>query len=311
MSPSQKIAVLAGGPSCEREISLISGKAVLEALVSLGIETCLIDPVGNFLEELKRENISFVFLALHGTFGEDGTIQRILDEARIKYTGSGRRASELSFDKSLTQAFFQKKGIPVPAYCSFKEDSVPALEKIFSFPFIVKPAKSGSSVGISLVDSKEGISRACAEAFQFSDIVLAEQYIEGRELTVGILGEEALPVVEVIPKRKFYDYEAKYEDAGTRYEVPARLPHETEHELKKIALEAYHALGCEVMGRVDILLDKENRPYVLEINTIPGLTGKSLLPKAACAAGIEFAGLCVKILELSESKHKGVAWLAR
>ncbi len=296
---SQKIAVLAGGPSCERNISLISGKAVFDALKSKGISAVLIDPVGDFIGTLKRENISFVFLALHGTFGEDGTVQRLLDKEGIGYTGSGPRASEWAFDKSKAQKIFKDAGLRIPEFHLLKKGESLKSEGHFSWPLVVKPSASGSSVGISIVSDKKDYERACLEAFKYSDTVLIEQYIEGRELTVSILNGRALPIVEIIVRRKFYDYEAKYKDAGTVYEVPAKLTAAEEMEIKEIALKAYEALGCDIMARVDILLDRQSKPYVLEVNTIPGLTGKSLLPKAAKSDGLEFPDLCVKIIELS------------
>ncbi len=296
----KRIAILAGGPSCEREISLISGRAVFDALSSKGFSTCLIDPVGDFLGELKTQNISWVFLALHGTFGEDGTIQRILENEGLGYTGSGPLPSELAFDKARAQALFKKSGLRVPDFQIIKKGDPHRLPKSFPVPFVVKPARSGSSVGVSILPKEADYEKAALTAFQYSDEILLEEYVHGRELTVGILGGEALPIVEVVAQRKFYDYEAKYRDAGTSYAVPARLPLEQAKAVTETALKAYEILGCEVMARVDIILGERGRPVVLEINTIPGLTGKSLLPKAARAQGIDFPDLCVKILVLSK-----------
>jgi len=290
--------VLAGGPSCEREISLISGRAVFDALTAKGLSVFMMDPLGDFMAELKCRDISVAFLALHGTFGEDGTIQRMLEEAGICYTGPGPRASELAFDKASTQRLLRDAGLTVPDFIVLEKGQKPPPVRP-PFPFVVKPSKSGSSVGISIVSKEEDCERALSEAFRYSDNVLIEQYIEGRELTVGILGGEALPVGEIIAKRKFYDYEAKYKDSGTRYEFPAKLAPREAAELSEAALRVCRVLGCEIMARVDIILGTDGEPYVLEVNTIPGLTGKSLLPKAAQARGIDFPELCVKILELS------------
>ena len=297
------IAVLAGGPSCEREISLISGKAVYDALKARGCQVILMDPVDDFVEDLKSQNISMVFNAVHGTFGEDGVLQKILEEAGIAYTGSGPAASEMAFDKSKAQTIFKKEGILVPEFQVLHSmQSVAKL--IFSrFPVVIKPSSAGSSVGISIVLKEEDVAKACAEAFRYSDKVLVEEHIYGRELTVGILGDKALPIVEVIPVDKFYDYEAKYKSPKTQYEFPARLTDEEARVVENMAMRAYRALGCSVMGRVDIIL-AHGQPYVLEINTIPGLTSKSLLPKAAEASGLEFGELCVRILELSENRVK-------
>lgn len=293
------VAVLAGGPSCEREISLISGKAVLDALVSKGIDAFLLDPVGDFISELSRKNVGIAFIALHGTFGEDGTIQAMLENAGIPYTGSGATASERGFDKAIAQRIFHEAKLRIPGLVLLRAGEALPRTSSISFPCVVKPARAGSSVGVSILQSPETFEAAIREAFRYSETVLIEDYIAGRELTVGILGDKALPVVEITAQRKFYDYDAKYKDTGTRYEAPARLTEAETRHIQETALAAYTALGCEVMGRVDIMLDAKGQAFILEINTIPGLTGKSLLPKAARAAGIEFPELCVRIIELS------------
>ena len=295
----ERVAIAAGGPSCEREISLISGQAVLEALAAKAIPAILLDPVGDFLDTLKKENISMVFLALHGTFGEDGTIQRILGEEGILYTGSGVETSETAFDKSRAQRLFQKAGVQVPDFVIVRKGEALRLPKKLSFPVVVKPSTSGSSVGISIVMGEVDYEKAILEAFRYSEAILVDRYIPGRELTVGFLGGEPLPIVEVITRRKFYDYQAKYKDTGTRYEFPAKLTAKEARRVTEMASKAYEALGCEVMARVDVILGEDGEPYVLEANTIPGLMGKSLLPKAALAAGIDFPALCVKILTSS------------
>lgn len=303
----RRIAVLAGGPSCEREISLLSGRAVFDALAAKGYDVLMIDPDTGIADRLKKENADIAFIALHGSFGEDGTIQRILDQAGIPYTGCGAQTSEIAFDKARSQPRLREAGVRVPAFTVLARGaSMPADAR---FPVFVKPAKAGSSVGISIAANEAELAEAIAGAFRFSDEVLLEEYIRGRELTVGFLGEEALPVVEVIAQRKFYDYEAKYGNAGTRYEFPAKLSAAEEKAVMDAARAAYAALGCDVMGRVDVILGADGKPYVLEINTIPGLTAKSLLPKAAQAKGIDFGGLCDRILELS--RRKAEAWSSR
>ena len=300
----KKVAVLAGGPSCEREISLISGNAVAEALTLKGIFVIRLDPVGDFLTVLKKEKPAMVFLALHGTFGEDGTIQKILEEEGIPYTGCGISASETAFDKAKAQALFKKAGICIPEFMVIERGKAIRPPTKFSFPLVVKPASSGSSVGVSIHSDIGNYIQAVVTAFQYSDAVLVERYIRGRELTVGFLAGQSLPVVEVIAKRAFYDYEAKYKESGTRYEFPALLSALEERVVTGIAARAYHALGCEVMARADIILREDGKPYMLEVNTIPGLTGKSLLPKAAQARGIDFPGLCVRILDLSAERWR-------
>lgn len=301
---SRRIAVLAGGVSCEREVSLVSGKAVFDALVSLEYTAVFIDAADDFISEIRSSGATAVFIALHGTFGEDGVVQRILEKEGIPYTGSGPQASEIAFDKSRAQMLFAKAGLRVPEHRIFEKDGPRPAEAPLAVPFVVKPASSGSSVGITIVRYAEDAPAAYEEAFRWSDRVLVEKFIQGRELTVGILGDEPLPVVEVIPASPFYDYEAKYKSSSTRYEFPARLTPEETREVQRVAVEAYRALGCEVMARVDVILSEDGVPYVLEANTIPGLTGKSLLPKAAKAAGIDFPALCVKILDLSLNRVK-------
>ncbi len=300
----EKVAVLAGGTSCEREVSLISGKAVYDALSELGYPVFLLDPVGDFIQRLHEENVTFVFIALHGTFGEDGTVQRLLEKEGIAYTGPGPEASELAFDKEAAQKIFEKEGVRIPPFTILRSEADISQKLPFEFPVVVKPTKAGSSVGVTIVREPSSYLKACKEAFKYSDAVLVDRYIAGRELTVGFLGEEALPVVEVIAKREFYDYEAKYKDTETRYEFPAKLTEAERRIVAEEAFKAYRALGAEVMSRVDLILGKDGLPYVLEINTIPGLTPKSLLPKAARAAGIHFPELCVKIMALSMAKGK-------
>ena len=295
----RKVAVLAGGASRGRGNSLILGKTVTDALISKGIPAVMLDPMGDFLPVLRDMGPTLVFLALHGTFGEDGTIQKILEDEGIPYTGSGVKASETAFDKSRAQYLFQKADIWVPEFMTIEQSKPVVLPKKFFFPIVVKPATSGSSLGVSILFKHEDYEKAVFSAFQYSDRVLVERYIQGRELTVGFLADKPLPVVEVIAQRKFYDYEAKYKDNATRYEFPAKLSVDEARLVSEMASRAYRVLGCKVMARADIILGEDKKPYVLEVNTIPGLTHKSLLPKAASAAGIDFTELCVRILDLS------------
>ena len=307
MMEGEKIAVLAGGSSCEREVSLNSGKNVLEALKSKGLSALWVDAVGDFMAKLKEEKITLAFIALHGTFGEDGAVQRLLEKEGIAYTGPGPRASELAFDKAKTQTLFRAEGILIPEFFILSDVSQIPNKISLDFPLVVKPAKSGSSIGVTILAKKVGYEEACREAFRYSDTVLVERFIAGRELTVGILGEQPLPVVEVIVQRKFYDYDAKYRDSGTRYEAPAKLSVSEAEKVTREAMRAYQALGCRMMSRVDVILAPDGKPYVLEVNTIPGLTSKSLLPKAAAAAGVDFPTLCVRILTMAVSERKGVS----
>ncbi len=298
----EKITVLAGGPSCERAISLLSGQAVYEALRSQGLAVRLMDPDDTMIARLKKDGTTAVFIALHGAFGEDGTVQAMLDEAGIPYTGSDAKASRIAFDKSESQRLFQKAGLVVPDFTVLeKPRPLPARQKL-KLPVVVKPSSCGSSVGVTIVRNPEEFSKAVDLAFTFSERVLVERYIEGRELTVGILDDQPLPIVEVIAQRKFYDYEAKYRDSGTRYEFPAKLSAEEAEKVSSAALRAYQVLGCLHFARTDVILANDGTPYVLEVNTIPGLTSKSLLPKAAKAQGIDFPDLCVKIIELARGR---------
>ncbi len=301
---TERIAVLAGGTSCEREISLISGRNVFQALQSKGLAVLWVDAVGDFIAQLKEEKITMAFIALHGVFGEDGTVQRLLEKEGIVYTGSGPGASELAFDKSKTQALFQREGISVPEFIALENISQIQNKIPFGYPRVVKPARCGSSVGVTILTQSDGYQAACREAFRYSDTILIERFVPGRELTVGVLEEKPLPVVEVISQRKFYDYEAKYQDSATRYQVPAKLSVLEAKKITQESMRAYRVLGCRMMSRVDIILAPDNKPYVLEVNTIPGLTSKSLLPKAAAAAGIDFPELCVRILTMALQERK-------
>ncbi len=298
-SEFSKIAVLAGGPSCERAVSLISGKAVYDSLTHQGFSVLFVDAVGDFMKILKEEGVDLAFIALHGTFGEDGAVQRLLEEEGILYTGPGVAMSERAFDKSKAQALFEQNGVRVPRFFVLRDLASAAPVPPCGLPCFVKPALAGSSVGVSFVKKAEDYRPALEKAFQVSDTVLVDAYVKGRELTVGILGDKALPIVEVVPKRDFYDYEAKYGEAGTEYIFPARLTAEAASDVSEMALRAYQALGGEVMSRVDLILSEKGEPYVLEINTIPGLTPKSLLPKAAKAFGLNFDQLCARIMDLS------------
>ena len=303
---NEKIAVLAGGPSCEKEISLRSGRNVMEALRSRGFSPLWVevDSADGLLGTLRREKVTLAFIALHGTFGEDGTVQRLLEKEGILYTGPGPLASERAFDKAQSQTLFKNAGIRVPEFEVYGDISRVPDKPSLPFPLVVKPARAGSSVGVTIVSRAPDLRKAAEEAFRYSDAILAERFIPGRELTVGVLGEQALPVVEVVVQREFYDYEAKYGDTGTRYEVPARLSEKEARTVVEESLKAHRTLGCEMMSRVDLMLAPDGKVYVLEVNTIPGLTSKSLLPKAAREAGIDFPELCVRILAMALARKR-------
>jgi D-alanine--D-alanine ligase len=293
-----------GGASSEREISLKSGKAVLASLqnagyAAVGIDIQTHDPQEN-IRHLKSHGIDSAFVALHGRFGEDGGIQKILESLKIPYTGSGVEASRLAMDKLASREIFSAHGLTVPRHKVLrrgKKDSAIS----FALPVVVKPAGHGSSIGLSIVDKEQDLAKAVELALSFDAVALVEEYIPGREVTVGVLAEEALPVIEIIPQHKFFDFEAKYKSGLTEYKVPAVLPNQLAKSVKEAGLRAHQLLGCRGCSRTDIILNAENIPVVLEVNTIPGFTETSLLPKAAQSLGIDFLNLCLKLLELAHA----------
>ncbi|MBI5330839.1 MAG: D-alanine--D-alanine ligase [Betaproteobacteria bacterium] len=306
MSPEAfgKVAVLFGGSSAERDVSLKSGNAVLAALRSKGVDAHAFDPAGRDLGDLKREGYARAFVILHGRGGEDGTVQGALELLGIPYTGSGVMASALGMDKWRTKLLWQGAGLPVPDYALLTADSdFGAVERQLGLPLFVKPANEGSSVGVTKVKAHGELPAAYAEAARHDPLVLAERFLSGGEYTVAILGKgddmQALPAVKIEPATEFYDYEAKYLRNDTRYLCPAGLSAEAEAEMQFLALRAFRILGCRGWGRVDVLLDADHKPYLLEINTAPGMTDHSLVPMAARAAGIAFPDLCLKVLELA------------
>lgn len=306
-----RIGILMGGPSTEREVSLISGKAVYEALKQLGLEATAIDITTDNIKEnirlIKSHRINCAFLALHGHFGEDGQIQEILDILKVPYTGSGALSSKLAMDKITSRKVFEVYGLAVPRYKLHDRISYNRNLKIhntLNLPLVVKPATHGSSIGVSFVNKKEDLGKAADWAFSFDERILIEEYIAGREITVGILDDKALPVIEIIPKKEFFNYEAKYQLGMTDYVVPAELEENVAERIKYTAVLAHRLLGCFGCSRVDMILGKDNTPFILEVNTIPGLTSTSLLPKAAKTVGIEFSQLCLKLIELAYEKRK-------
>ena len=287
----KQVAVLMGGLSSEREVSLRSGAAVAHGLREAGRKVLEVDVQGTDFQ--LPEEVEAVFIALHGAFGEDGTIQTELIHRNMPYTGSNPESCRLAFDKVLTRSCLQKHGIPVPS----GEVLTPNTPRTLSLPLVVKPPREGSSVGCHLVTEEAQWSEALNDAARFSGEALVERYIPGRELTVGILGDEVLPVVEIQTQRTWYDFEAKYVTGDTRYLVPAPLEDKTKNILQDLALQTFKALGAEGLGRVDFRLSPQAEPFVLELNSIPGFTQTSLLPKAAKAAGIGFPELCGRIMD--------------
>jgi D-alanine-D-alanine ligase len=298
-----KVAVLMGGRSAEREISLKSGTMVLNALRQAGVDAHAFDPREQRLEALVAQEFARVFIALHGRFGEDGTVQGALEYLGIPYTGSGVMASALAMDKWRTKLLWQAARIPTPPceVLTVSSDHAEIAARL-GLPLMVKPVREGSSIGMSKVTSVEKLGPAYELARQYDDTVIAERFIEGTELTGGILGSEPLPLIRLETPRVFYDYEAKYFADDTRYICPCGLPAAQEQRLQRTVMEAFRLLGCSGWGRVDLMLDGQGNPHLLEVNTIPGMTDHSLVPMAARAKGISFEDLCVRILE---SAHVG------
>lgn len=295
-----KVAVLLGGRSAEREISLQSGHAVLDALRRGGVDAYPFDPAGQALEELLHQGFDRAFIALHGRFGEDGTIQGVLEWLGLPYTGSGVMASALAMDKWRTKLIWQATGIQSPRYELLQADSnFEQVAETLGLPLIVKPAREGSTIGLSKVHHKQDLAAAYQLAAQHDGMVLAEEFIAGTELTVAILGDTPLPVVKIEIAGDLYDYQAKYFSSETKYFCPSGLPEELESIIQNQALRAYQVLGCQGWGRVDLILTQTNQFYFLEANTSPGMTNHSLVPMAARTAGISFEDLVLRILDLA------------
>ena len=293
-----KVAVLLGGKSAEREVSLKSGGMVLNALRSRGVDALPFDPAERGLEALIGERFERAFIALHGRFGEDGTVQGVLEWLGIPYTGSGVLASALAMDKLRAKLLWHAEGLPTPPYAVLTKDSdLRTVARKLGVPLMVKPASEGSSIGMSKVRSAAGLDEAYALAANYDHVVIAEKFIDGTELTAGILGDQVLPLIKIETPRDFYDYQAKYIADDTRYIVPCGLPAARERDMQALCLKAFRALGCRGWGRVDLMLNRQGRPFVLEVNTVPGMTDHSLVPKAARAVGMSYEDLCLRILE--------------
>jgi D-alanine-D-alanine ligase len=317
----KNVVVLMGGVSPEREISIRSGNAVAKALGDAGLTVSCIDVKDEKIDELDQREIDVAFIALHGYFGEDGGVQQLLESKGILYTGSGISASKLAMDKVATKKRFIEAGLQAPNYVAvteFQELSEIQYEVMrLGLPVVLKPTRNGSSIGISIIKDITHLQVALKKAFEFGYEVLIEKYIRGREFTVGILDDKALPIIEIKPAMEFFSYDAKYTDNRTEYLIVEKtagahdrrtanslrefglLTSSLYAEAQEVALHAHRVLGCRGFSRVDMLLDGKNKLYLLEVNTIPGFTEKSLLPKAAKAAGISFSSLCEKIVDLA------------
>jgi D-alanine-D-alanine ligase len=292
-----KVAVLLGGKSAERAVSLKSGGMVLAALRSRGVDAHAFDPSAQGLDALLAQRFDRAFIVLHGRFGEDGTVQGILEWLGIPYTGSGVLASALAMDKLRTKLLWQSCGLPTPPHEVLRANTdFGEVAKRLGLPLMVKPVNEGSSIGMSKVREAGALEEAYALAVNYDRAVMAERFIEGTELTAAILGEEVLPLIRLETPREFYDYEAKYVSDDTRYIVPCGLPEEKERSLRQLCLDAFRAIGCRGWGRIDLMLDRAGDPYLLEVNTAPGMTDHSLVPMAARAVGLSYEDLCMRIL---------------
>jgi len=302
-----KVAVLMGGLSAERDISLMSGQGVLQALRSQGVDVHAFDPAERDLGELKRDGFSRCFIALHGRFGEDGTVQGALEMMGIPYTGSGVMASSIAIDKVMTKRLLLAEGLPTPRYALLRRGvytraEVEAIPDALGLPLIVKPAREGSSLGLSKVTERAGMVAAIALAAKMDADILCEQFIQGDEVTCPVLGTgehaHALPVIRIVAPEGNYDYENKYFTDTTQYLVPCGLPEGEEAAIQALVLRAFRTLGCRGWGRADVMIDQATRkPYLLEINTSPGMTGHSLVPMSARSTGMAYETLCLEVLK--------------
>ncbi len=293
-----KVAVLMGGPSAEREISLISGKAVLAALREKGVDAHAFDPAEREIFELKREGFDRAFIALHGRYGEDGTVQGALEVMRTPYTGSGVMASALAMDKWRTKLVWLASGIPTPRFAMLtaSSDWTKVLATL-GLPVIVKPVREGSTLGLTKVRTAADLAPAYRFAATFDPLVIAEEFVAGQELTAAVLGDEALPLVRIEAPQGNYDYQNKYFTDDVKYFCPSGVRADLEDEIRRVTMKSFRALGCRGWGRADLILREDGSYTFLEMNTSPGMTGHSLVPIAAKATGLTYPDLCVKILE--------------
>jgi D-alanine-D-alanine ligase len=300
----KKVAVLMGGPGSERNVSLATGQGVSKALRSLGIEVVDVDVHDENFQ--FPEDVEIAFNCIHGTFGEDGQLQQILEDRGVTYTGDGVEASGIAFDKILSKEKFLERGVVTPESEVIAAGQRPKMP----VPLVVKPARQGSTVGIVIVKNQNELDAALLEAAKYDRKLLIEKFVSGRELTIGILGDQALPIIEIIPKGGFYDFNTKYPflnpqaGASAEHVCPAKIDKTLTKKIQELALAAFRALGLVVYGRVDILLSEQGDPFVLEVNTIPGMTEASLLPEAAAVAGITYPDLCLRIIELSRVRRE-------
>ena len=307
MTLPKKIAVLMGGPGSERDVSLATGRGVTKALRSLGAEAAEVDVRDENFELPAGTELAFI--ALHGTFGEDGQVQQILESRGVPYTGEGVEGSRVAFDKILSKEKFREAGVTTPYWQVIESGQRPTMP----IPYVIKAPRQGSTVGVSIVRNEREVDGAIGEALKYDRDLLVEKFVPGRELTIGVLGDQALPILEIIPKGGFYDFTNKYPflnpnaGGGAEHVCPANIGGEKTPVVQNLALRAHRSLGLQVYSRVDIMLSEKGEPSVLEVNTIPGMTEASLLPEMAAAAGINYPQLCARIIELSLARMKGGA----
>ncbi len=293
-----RVAVLMGGHSAERNVSLMSGAAVLESLLRSGVDAHAFDPAERDLCELRRDGVDRAFVILHGRGGEDGTVQGMLESMCIRYTGSGVMASAIAMDKWRTKMIWAACGLPTPRYAILDASSDwAAVASELGMPLFVKPVHEGSSMGASKVSRAKDLRQAWEQAAQFDELVIAEEFIDGAELTAPFLNDEALPLIRIEAPGGNYDYQNKYFSDDTLYHCPSGLPEAQENALRALAIKSARVLGCRGWGRADLMLTRDGLPYLLEMNTAPGMTGHSLVPMAARQAGLDFDALCLRILE--------------
>ncbi|MGB9698615.1 MAG: D-alanine--D-alanine ligase [Thermodesulfobacteriota bacterium] len=307
----KKIGVVLGGRSAEREISLLSGQAILAALREKGYLACPIEADELLAQRLHEEKIEIAFIGLHGRLGEDGAVQGLLEIMRIPYTGSGVLASALAMNKVISRQIFKQHSLPVPNYLVLHQAELRDLAKPpwpFSWPVVVKPCQEGSSVGVSIVSDPQALPEALGKAFSYDAEIIVEEYIKGREISVGILDNQALGAIEIVPKVEFYSYEAKYTEGLTQHIFPAPLAKADYERVLSIGLNAHLSLGCEGATRVDLLLRPEGEPVLLEVNSLPGMTPLSLLPEIARGVGINFPDLVERILLGARLKIPVKSW---
>lgn len=299
---TKRIGVLMGGVSAERDVSIRSGLAIYQALQEMGYNSVLIDVGKDVVNLLKKEKVRFAFLALHGGMGENGAIQGLLEVLGIPYTGSGILASAIAMDKEVSKKLFKYHGLPVADFVTVYKKTKNGFDKSsigFPLPWVIKPATEGSSIGVSIVKDEQTFKPSIDKAFTYSDRVIVERFIDGKEVHIGILGNRVLGGVEVRPSLEFYNYEAKYTSGLTEYIIPPELDEAVYERAKETAMDAYRIIGCSGASRVDLMIDKQGVPYLLEVNTLPGMTTTSLLPKIANSAGLGFNDLIEEMIRIA------------